>query len=513
MRPSKSTARTATTASAVALLTAASLTSAFGAQAHDVKIPRAEKTLRGETTLTAAPLATWQTDGIVWSVEYARGVVYVGGTFDSVRPPGAKPGQKQVTRKNFAAFDAATGKLLPCAHSFTEGAGTVRALKASPDGKVLYVGGSFGKVDGAGVASAVALNTADCSLRRDFRPAVAAPVRAIQTTGTTVYLGGDFTVVDGQERKRLAALSRSGTLLPFKADIDEPVRALLAAPDRGQVLVGGRFHNVNGKPEQALVSLNPTTGSTVRSFPDWLPDRSAVTSLARNGDHFYLGAEGEGAGIFDGRIAGRLSDGAMVWKDTCLGATQDVVVYKDVLYSASHAHYCGLTPGGFPDGPRRHFLAQSIGDKSILHWFPDTDDGIGEGVGPRTLVMAGGVLWAGGEFTTVNGKPQQGLTRFGARPGDTAPEAAPRLTVGRARAGTVTLAWRAAWDRDDAELTYLIYRDGVLVASRRQRSAEWNRPDMTYTDSVPHGSHHRYTIAVTDGRHTTPRSEPIDATA
>ncbi|MER6569216.1 fibronectin type III domain-containing protein [Streptomyces sp. NPDC001093] len=465
------------------------------------------------TALTAAPLATWQTDGIVWSVEYARGVVYVGGTFDSVRPPGAKPGQKKVARKNFAAFDAVTGKLLPCAHSFTGGAGTVRALKASPDGKVLYVGGSFGKADNTGVASAVALNTADCSLRRDFRPAVAAPVRAIETTGTTVYLGGDFTIVDGQERKHIAAFRRSGTLLPFKADIDAPVRAILAAPDRRQVLVGGRFHNVNGKPEQALVSLEPATGSTVKSFPNWLPERSSVTSLTRNGDRFYLGAEGEGTGIFDGRIAGRLSDGTMVWKDTCLGATQDVVVYKGVLYSASHAHYCGLTRGGFPDGPRRHFLAQSIGDKNILHWFPDTDDGIGEGVGPRTLVMAGKILWAGGEFTMVNGRPQQGLTRFGAGPGNTAPEAAPLLTGKRARSGKVTLTWRAAWDRDDAELTYLIYRDGVLVASPKRQSTEWDRPDMTYTDSVSAGSRHRYTIAVTDGKHTTPRSEPLHVTA
>ncbi|MFF7351656.1 fibronectin type III domain-containing protein [Streptomyces filipinensis] len=502
MRLRKSTSRTATTAFAAVLLAAASLTTASGAPAaHD------------EKTLTAAPLATWQTDGVVWSVAYARGVVYVGGTFGSVRPPGAKPGHKEVARRNFAAFDAVTGKLLPCAHSFTKGAGTVRALKASPDGKVLYVGGSFGRVDRTGVASAVALNTADCSLRKDFRPAVSATVRAIETTDKAVYLGGEFTLVNGQTRNRLAALGRNGSLLPFRADLDEPVRAILAAPDHGQLLVGGSFHTANGSPEQALVSLDPTTGATVKSFPDWLPERSAVSSLARNGEHFYLGAEGAGTGIFDGRIAGRLSDGAMVWKDNCLGATQDLLVYKDVLYSASHAHYCALTPGGFPDGPRRHFLAQSADEKRILHWFPDTDDGIGEGVGPRTLTMAGEVLWAGGEFTTVNGKPQQGLTRFGAGPGSSAPEAVPALASDDSRAGKITLTWRAAWDRDDAELTYRIYRDGKLVATRKKRSAEWDRPEMRYTDSVSPGSRHRYTIAVSDGENTMPRSAPLDVTA
>ncbi|OXY90646.1 fibronectin type III domain-containing protein [Streptomyces diastatochromogenes] len=502
MRLRKSTTRLVTTASTVALLaTAAPLATAHGSPA------------RNEKTLTAAPLATWQTDGIVWSVAYARGVVYVGGTFDSVRPPGAKPGQKEVARKNFAAFDAVTGKLLPCAHSFSEGEGTVRALKASPDGKVLYVGGSFGKVDDTGVASVVALNTAKCSLRADFRPAVAATVRAIDTTRTTVYLGGDFTTVDGQSRNYIASLSPKGKLLPFRADIDQPVRAVLAVPDHKKVLVGGDFEHVNGATEDSLVALNPSTGATVTSFPHWVPLYSSVKALARDKTNFYVGAEGTGAGIFDGRIAGRLSDGKMVWKDFCQGATQAIVVQRGLLYSASHAHNCVRTPGGFPDGRRRHFLVQSVSDRRILHWFPDTDDGLGEAIGPRALVMAKGILWAGGEFTTVNGRPQQGLTRFTSGPANTAPEATPQLTATSSRAGKVKLTWQATWDRDTAELTYLIYRDRVRVASLKKRSTDWELPEMTYTDSVKPGSRHRYTIAVTDGRNTTRRSKALVATA
>ncbi|MET8582831.1 fibronectin type III domain-containing protein [Streptomyces collinus] len=508
MRLRKNTARLVTGTSTVALLAAASLTTAHGAPARTERAP-----VRSAQTLTAAALPTWQTDGIVWSVAYAGGVVYVGGTFDSVRPPGAKPGQKAVARKNFAAFDAVTGRLLPCAHSFTEGEATVRALKASSDGKVLYVGGSFGKVDDTNVSSAVALDTAGCSLRADFRPAVAATVRAIATTGSTVYLGGDFLTVDGRRRQYLAALRPGGSLLPLKARIDEPVRALLVAPRQRKLLVGGDFHQVNGEAQQALVALDPATGSTVASFPDWLPMGSSVKALASDGTNFYVAAEGRGTGIFDGRIAGRLSDGSMIWKDYCQGATQAVVVDRGVLYSASHAHYCMRTPGGFPDGRRRHFLAQSVGDSRILHWFPDTDDGLGEGIGPRALVMAKGILWAGGEFTTVNGLPQQGLTRFSSGPGNSAPLAAPEPSARSDKAGRIKLTWRATWDRDDAELTYRIRRDGVLVASRKQRSTDWELPEMTYTDSVTPGSRHTYTVTVTDGRNTVPRSAPRGVTA
>ncbi|MFE6175833.1 fibronectin type III domain-containing protein [Streptomyces sp. NPDC056464] len=459
-------------------------------------------------------MATWQTDGIVWSIEYSGGVVYVGGTFGKVRPPGAKPGEREVARKNFAAFDAATGRLLPCALRLSGGGGTVRALKASPGGKVLYVGGSFTKAGGADVADAVALNTAGCSLRKDFRPTMSSYVRAIEVTNDAVYLGGDFTLVNGQDRERIAAFTPSGKLLPFQAEIDAPVRAVLAAPKFGKLLVGGDFNMLNGQLEKSLAALHPVTGRTVASYEDWVPPRSSVKALARDGINFYVAAEGSGTGIFDGRIAGRLSDGKMVWKDTCMGATQAVAVHKGVLYSGSHAHDCRDTPGGFVEfNNRQHFLAQSVRDRHILHWFPDTDGGTGEGNGPRVLEMAGEVLWAGGEFTMVNGRPQQSLTRFSPGPDRGAPEEVPQLKASASGTGRVTLTWRATWDRDDAELTYLIYRDGRLVASPTRRSAEWARPTMKYTDSVAPGSRHRYRIAVTDGENASLKSKALVVTA
>ncbi|GAA2888509.1 hypothetical protein GCM10010524_20940 [Streptomyces mexicanus] len=461
---------------------------------------------------TAHPLTTWQTNGIVWSLASAGGVVYVGGTFDSVRPSGAKPGEREVPRHNFAAFDAVTGALLPCAPSFTGGASTVRALKTSPDGRVLYVGGSFSRAGSTGVASAVALNTADCSLRKDFRPAVSATVRAIDVTARNVYLGGDFRQVNGQMRPRVAAFTPKGALLPFRADIDAPVRALSVASSRGKIYVGGDFDTVNGRRAHALVALNATSGATVRAYPDWLPTRSRVKSIAQDGTRFYVAAEGRGEGVFDGRIAGRVDDDRMVWKDTCLGATQAVLPYQGVLYSASHAHDCAETPGGFPErADRQHLLAQSPQDRRILHWFPDTNEGIGEGVGPRALTVARGVLWVGGEFTRVNDSPQQGLTRFGAGPDTVAPRT-PALSLSAARPGQVTLRWKASWDRDDASLTYRLYRDGRPVSRQTRSSTYWNRPWMSYTDSVGAGTRHEYRIEVTDGRNTSPKSPPLRVT-
>lgn len=462
--------------------------------------------------VSADALDTWQTDGIVWSMAAANGVVFVGGTFDSVRPPGAAPGQGEVRRHNFAAFDSRTGKLLPCAPQFTGLGRTVRALKVSPDSKVLYVGGSFNHVGSATVAGAVAFDTKGCSLRKDFRPTVSATVRAIDVTDSTVYLGGDFGRVNSQVRNRVAAVTTKGALLPFKAQIDHPVRALSAATSHNRVFVGGDFEVVNGRPARSLVALHATSGQTLLAYPGWFPHESSVKAIARDKTRFYVGAEGHGPGIFDGRIAGLLANGTMVWKDTCRGATQALVPWKGVLLSASHAHDCHATPGGFPErGDRQHLLAQALDDRRILHWFPDTNDGLGEQVGPRALAVSKGHLWVGGEFTKVNEKPQQGITRFGPR--DTGAPAVPALAVADIDPGRVTLTWRAAWDRDDASLTYRVYRDGKLVARKTEESTYWRRPQMTYTDSVGDGARHQYTIEVTDGTNTSARSGSVSATA
>ncbi|HEX5568776.1 MAG TPA: fibronectin type III domain-containing protein [Streptomyces sp.] len=478
----------------------------------------------GETTLTADPLSTWQTDGIVWTMAHARGVVYVGGTFDHIRPPGAAPGTGELPRKNFAAFDAVTGDPLPCAPAFTGGTGTVRAMKASPDGSLLYIGGSFGSAGGVGRSNTASLHTDTCAIGTAWKPTVSSTVRAIDVTDTTVYIGGQFSTVQSQPRERVAALAPDSRLLPFRAvltgssipnDPTPGVNAITAAPQHGKVIIGGRFTSVNGSvgTVHGLAGLNATTGEVVDTFIGWIPSRSAVKSLVNDGTNFYLGAEGTGSGVFDGRAAGRLSNGAMLWKDTCLGATQAVVPYQGVLYSGSHAHNCSQTPGGFPEhNNRQHFLAQSIADKTILVWFPDTNDGIGEQVGPRTMVMAGDILWAGGEFTTVNEAPQQGLTRFAPEPDTGAPQV-PLMSGGSEARGKITLSWKASWDRDDGVLTYRLYRDGAYLTSIERESRYWDRPMMSYTDTVQPGATHRYSLEVTDGTNLSGRNGPVYVTA
>ncbi len=468
-------------------------------------------------SITADDLTTWQTNGIVWSMAATAGVVYAGGTFSTVRPPDAAAGTSEQPAVNFAAFDAATGAPTGCSLSFTlsSGTATVRALALSPDGETLYAGGQFGAVNGVGVSNIAAVDTATCTPRQDFKISVSATVRALDVTADTVYLAGDFNSVGGQTRNKFAAVTTGADLLPWTANADEVARAVQVTPDGQHVALGGDFFTVNGTTSHALAVVDATTGALTKSYPGFIPNTSTVQDLTTDATGLYTANEGTGGGVFDGRIAIDLDDYQQRWRDTCLGATQAVLVHSGVLYS--HAHDCA-SMGGFPDQPRKHLLAQSVDDPTLLPWFPDTNDGIGEPVGPRVMAQTdkGGhhYLWVGGEFTTVNGAGQQGLTRFADGP-DTGAPWVPNVSLSTVAPGRIDVNWQTSFDTDDGELTYRIYKDGAStpVHTVTGYSLFWDRPQLKWTDTdVAVGETHSYRITASDGTNTSAKSPAQSAT-
>ena len=471
----------------------------------------------------AAALPSWQANGVAWAVANAGGRVFVGGTFTSVRPPGAAAGTGEQPRTNLAVFDAATGEPTACAPTFTlkNGIATVRALAVSPDGATLYVGGSFDTVSGTPRQQLAAIDIASCTLITRFAPLPDGPVRSIVTDAQTVWFGGSFTKVGAAVRSKAAAVTAvnvgatttaPGTLTAWDPALDDDVLALALRPSGGQVVLGGLFDTATGAASHGLVVVDATTGTAVRRFtPAYVPASSRVKAIAVDATGFYVANEGYGTGSFDGRFAVDWDTWTQRWRDGCLGATQAVAVYQGVLYSASHAHDCRPI-SAYPDEQRYHFLAETTqtGDKpSLLSWFPNTDDGIGEHIGPRAITIAqtasrGAVLWGVGEFTNVNGVAQQSITRFGSGPEQAAPSATPFLLTSPAP-GQVRVAWRRSLDLDDSTLTYRVYREGTTapIATTSATSWFWNRPQSTVLDSgLTVGSTPRYRVEVSDGNTT-----------
>ena len=478
--------------------------------------------------------STWQVNstGIVWALGASHGKVIAGGTFTQLIPPSGGTGAP-VNVNGLAILDAETGAPDSCQLPLGSATSTVRAITVSPDGNTVYIAGEFGSVGGIGRSRVAAIDVVDCKVLPFVSALPSSTVRALAVKNNTLYMGGDFLTVGGQSRGRFAAVdATTGQLLGFQANVDAPGRAVAVSPDGTKVAIGGDFFNVNSAFSHSIAIVDATTGANLKTYSStFLPSASVTKAIYSGTDgRFYVGNEGTGGGIFDGRFAVDWATGNQVWRDVCLGATQAVLEYQDTLYAASHAHNCspigsqmpGVQQDGWQDGKRNFFNAETADTGQMLGWSPNANDGIGEGLGPRAMVVATGAttgkdyLWYGGEFTKVNNATQQGLTRFG--PDDlTKPPTVTQVAAQATSEGAIQLRWRSVVDTDDSELTYNVYRDGSSspIWTGGASSVWWKRPQLSFVDTaVNPGESHSYRIRVSDGTNLSPAlSTAVSATA
>lgn len=113
-------------------------------------------------------------------------------------------------------------------------------------------------------------------------------VYAILAVGDRVYLGGDFTTVNGQSRSRLAAIdATTGELTGWAPGANDSVRALAVSPDGASVYAGGAFTSVNGTTRNRLAAMDATTGTLTSWYPGTA--NSSVRAIAVSGNRVYLG--------------------------------------------------------------------------------------------------------------------------------------------------------------------------------------------------------------------------------
>ncbi|MDQ1659871.1 MAG: hypothetical protein QOD41_4954 [Cryptosporangiaceae bacterium] len=486
----------------------------------------ADPAIAGGALVTGRALPTPPVNGTVWTLAYAGGVVYAGGTFTAARPLG---GGAWAARKNLAAFDAATGQLLPwapvvtghpvkpppgkrpdvaCNVNWATGVQTCDTVYklAAANGR-LYAGGDFWTVNGQPRVKLAAFSLATGQLDAGFRPPPpGGRVRTLAAVAGVVYAGGDFTAVNGKPRQHLASFAATtGQLYDWAPPLDKaPLSMVFAA---GRLVVGGPFSRVAGLfiHGMAAVDAHRSTWSRWDSRP--VPLRSHITDLVTDGGSVY--AASEGSGTLDGSIAADAATGRLRWVNNCRGATWALALHGGVLYDGSHHHDCSAV-GAFPE---QHFLryfrltAQPThppGERPILdYWFPTTNGGdyslpkdhTPSRLGPRAMVMAGDCLWVGGQFTTVNDVPQQGITHFCPRPSPTSPPTAAAVpTVSAVPAGT-WIRWESSEDIDDRVLTYQVVRDGAVVWTGKVAGVPWSHRVLSWTDPGPRGTAYRIRVS------------------
>ena len=547
----------------VALVAAGSLTvpatTASAAAAPSVAaVPAAPD--EGNAPVSADVLPTAQINGVAYKQVIVGNTVYVGGKFESARPAGvALGGAGQVTRSNMLAYNLSTGVLDPTFHpSFN---GIIKDMAVTPDGSKLAVVGEFSQVDGVAHSRAVVFNlpsdgaASGATISTTVVPDLNGVAAGVAVTNTQLWVGGYFSAITNQPsgelmaRNRVGAISLvDGSVLPVAPIIDDgQLFSLAISPDGSKVAMAGNFSTVNNGQSSPATGggkgLYFASTSTGAGLP--LPVNNEVFAYGNSAGFLRVESDStsfygtawnyNGTGNTEGFFQASWADGSLINLEDCHGDTYDIAPVNGTIYIAGHQHQC-LDSGGFPQtqpDPWNTFHSTAWTKSTegtnlqntysgywnhagtprpgLLHWFPQYVIGSYTGQNQATWTVAGNGQYVvyGGEFLAVDGINQQGLVRYATRSAaakDVGPQTAANNvfspTVHSNSSGTARVAWPPLWDRDDATLTYTVFRDSTStpIYTGTQTTQQWDGQSMSFTDTgLTPGSTHQYAVRVTDG--------------
>ena len=325
-----------------------------------------------------APLDLWGVDGTANAVVVSGSTVYVGGSFaNAVRFTQSAP------RANVMALTLGTAKPVDSLSAFQSPTnGIVRALAV--DASWLYLGGDFTS-PGTRVAR---VSRATGAVDPTWNVTADKPVRDMVLVGSTLYLVGDFTKVNGVARKRAAAVDADGNLVgTFHPSLTNKVYAVAASGT--SIFFGGNFTSVNGMPRSFLAAVDAGDGHLTGLAYSGI--NGTVLDLSVGGGHLFAAAD---AG-FNSAAAWNVGGGQMLWRDKANGDVQAVLYLRGNAYFGFHD---GYTVNGVPDTTLR-LLAADAGTGTITPFAPQSAGN----VGVLGLSSDGPYLAAVGKFPKMGG--------------------------------------------------------------------------------------------------------------
>jgi hypothetical protein len=273
----------------------------------------------GATAWSAAPRAGWfPPSGTVYAIARAGGVVYLGGTFTTMR--NSTTGQT-VTRKRLAALDASTGRLLPWSPGATN---AVRALTVAPNGTIL-AGGAFISAAGKPASRLVAITPQGTAVP-GWRGSADGVVRDLRIRGNDLFVAGDFTVVGGINRRGVARLDLATGQV--ERGFDARVRngkVWALATNGSRLYLGGTFTKLRRSARARIGAVDPDNGALL-SWTGQAPCPTCpVLDVALAGDSVLAGVGGNGGGA----VSWSATTGRLRWNRRADGDVQAVAVVDD----------------------------------------------------------------------------------------------------------------------------------------------------------------------------------------
>lgn len=364
--------------------------------------------------VSPAPARSWQVPAPNWThankeagrvddVLRVGGRVYLAGNFGEL---GNHSGLA-VARSYLAEISPRTG-LIGAFHPRLNG--RVYALAVSPNGRYLYVGGDFTTVNGIPRDHVAAFRISTRRLSpRIGNLRISGTVRTLAVTRTSLYVGGDFGSVAGHRRGRLAklALTRSGrfVLSPWAPLASGSVRDIVADTPRGRVIVGGTFTTVNGHPENRIAAIGTRRG---RVLPWAYHPVADILDLSIAGGRLFAAEAGAGGTA----LALSLRTGGLIWFYKTDGNVQAVATVRGFPVFGMHGDYVApkrnqsMAERGSSARIQRHKLFM-LSPRGVLQpWNPALTSTAGV-LGVWALRGSDGSVYVGGDFTAVHGVTQQ----------------------------------------------------------------------------------------------------------
>ncbi len=150
---------------------------------------------------------------------------------------------------------------------------------------VLYIGGNFSSINGVTRNNLAAFNLSTGALTT-WAPQPDGEITALTIANGNIWVGGSFSIIGGVVRSSIASVSTSGTVNSFSVGINGAVKSITVLDT--VVFVGGAFASSGATTRNNLASFNSAT-NTLRS---WNPNvNGTVYSMVMSGLNLFIGGE------------------------------------------------------------------------------------------------------------------------------------------------------------------------------------------------------------------------------
>jgi hypothetical protein len=343
-------------------------------------------------------------DGPARSIIINGNDVYVGGTFTSVdrhKPDGSPMGS--TARASAAKFFISDGSMSDAWDPHP--GGTVNALLLDIMGDVV-IGGDFSVSNNSNSFNNFMIVDSINGNAYGMIADANAPIRSFASDGgNLIYVGGDFTTIQGLPRKELAAfdLGRS-QITGWDPSPGLPVRTISV---RGDIFVGGDFNMIGGTLRNNLAAIDVSTGTVTSWDPNANGDIFSMDIL--QGSTIYV------AGTFSNiGGAGRnyvaaldISNGfASPWAPTLNNYAGGIRAGSNSIYI-----YGGLFT--MVGGQARSYLASVNNTNGAVNaWNPAPNNNVND------VIVDSSGIFVSGYFSTIGGQSRSHLALIDASTGN-----------------------------------------------------------------------------------------------